>query len=114
VVRNARLAAFEDPRLPAVTWSDVPAMTVKISVLSALEPRPASSLDAVLAWLQPGVDGLVLAEGRRRATFLPSVWESLADPVEFVELLLDKAMLPRKSWPAGLEAWRYTTEEIKR
>jgi AmmeMemoRadiSam system protein A len=112
VARSARLAAFEDPRLPAVTWDDLAAMSIKVSVLSALEPRPAGSFDELLGWLTTGVDGLVLASGDARATFLPSVWAAVSDPTEFVRHLLHKARLRERPWPSDLRAWRYTVDEL--
>jgi AmmeMemoRadiSam system protein A len=112
VARSARLAAFEDPRLPAVAWSDLVSMSIKISLLSPLEPRPAGSADSVLAWLAPGVDGVVVASGDARATFLPAVWATLPDPADFVGHLLAKAGLRTRPWPAELRAWRYTVDEL--
>jgi AmmeMemoRadiSam system protein A len=111
VVANARSAAFEDPRLPAVTAADWPEMTVKVSVLSELEPMPAASVDEVLAWLRPGVDGVLLSAVGARGTFLPSVWEKVPGPGAFLDHLLAKAGLSRATWPDDLSAWRYTTAE---
>jgi AmmeMemoRadiSam system protein A len=112
VVRSARLAAFEDPRLPSVTWDDIAAMAIKVSVLSPLEERPAATESELLGWLTPGVDGLVLASGGARATFLPAVWTTVAEPSEFVRHLLRKAGLRERPWPAELRAWRYTVDEL--
>jgi AmmeMemoRadiSam system protein A len=111
VVANARSAAFEDPRLPAVTVDDWPDLTVKVSVLSELEPMPAGSFDEVLAWVRPGVDGVLLAAPGHRGTFLPSVWEKLPDADAFLHQLLAKAGLTRSVWPSAAQAWRYTTAE---
>ena len=111
VVANARAAAFEDPRLPAVTTADWPDLTVKVSVLSELEPMPGGSFDDVLAWIRPGTDGVLLASGGHRGTFLPSVWEKLPGPEGFLLQLLAKAGLTRSSWPSDTQAWRYTTAE---
>jgi AmmeMemoRadiSam system protein A len=111
VVANARAAAFEDPRLPPVTAGDWPDLTVKVSVLSELEPMPAGSFDDVLAWIRPGVDGVLLATPGHRGTFLPSVWEKLPDTEAFLHQLLAKAGLTRSVWPPDAKAWRYTTAE---
>jgi hypothetical protein len=111
VVANARAAAFEDPRLPPLTAADWPDLTVKVSVLSPMDVMPAGSLDQVLAWLRPGVDGVLLTASGRRGTFLPSVWEKLPEPRAFVDHLLAKAGLARAVWPAGAQVWRYTTAE---
>lgn len=112
VAANARGAAFDDPRLPAVTAADWPTMAVKVSVLSPLEPMPAESARVVAGWLRPGVDGILLTAGRSRATFLPSVWEKLPDVESFLGRLLWKAGLSMSTWPADARVWRYQTEEF--
>jgi AmmeMemoRadiSam system protein A len=109
VVRNA-VRAMADPRLPPVTTTDWPELDVKVSVLTAPVPVPGSGRDAVEALLRPGTDGLVLTDGDQRATFLPSVWEKVADPRRFVDALLAKGGWP--GWPAGLRALRYASVEF--
>ena len=75
VAANAAGAAFGDPRLPPVTWSDYEVMTVKVSVLGPLTPVPVRSADELHRTVRPHRDGLLITDGRRRATFLPSVWD---------------------------------------
>jgi AmmeMemoRadiSam system protein A len=114
VPRLAASAAFGDPRLPPLTPDDLPHLTIKVSLLSDLEPLPAATRADVVDRLRIGVDGLVLAAGRRRATFLPSMWRSLPEPAEFVDQLLRKAGLPTTTWPEAMQAWTYTTVEVRR
>lgn len=114
VPRLAWDAAFADPRLPRLTRADEPHLGVKISVLSPLEPVPCASEHELVAALRPGVDGLVLADGARRATFLPTVWETLADPVAFVRRLQAKAGMHPGRWSPTLRAYRYEAAEIAR
>jgi uncharacterized protein len=111
VVRNA-VRAMADPRMPPVTAAEWPELTVSVAVLSAAEPLPCPTRDVLLSALRPGVDGLVLVHGRRRATFLPKVWRKLATPERFVAGLLAKGGWPPESWPAGLAASRYTVAEF--
>ena len=54
----------------------------------------ADEADA-LARLRPGVDGVVLELGERRATFLPQVWAKVPIPAAFLAHLKAKAGLPR-------------------
>jgi AmmeMemoRadiSam system protein B/AmmeMemoRadiSam system protein A len=108
VAHNARAAAFDDPRFPALDREDAAGMTVEVSVLSPLEEIPAPSAEAVIAALRPGVDGLLLAAEGRRATFLPDVWSKIPEPDSFVRELVRKARWTG-SWSAAARAWRYTT-----
>jgi hypothetical protein len=114
VPRLAVAAAFDDPRLPRLTGVDWPDLTIKVSILSALTRHPAATLGDVTSRLRAGSDGLVLALGRQRATFLPTMWEKLPEPADFVGQLLRKAAIPADPWPAGLQAWTYTTVELSR
>jgi AmmeMemoRadiSam system protein B/AmmeMemoRadiSam system protein A len=113
VARNARGAAFEDPRFPALEGDDVDGLTIEVSVLSPLEELPAGSLEELVAALRPGVDGLVLSAGDRRGTFLPDVWEKIPDPEDFVRELVRKARWD-EPWHDDARAWRYTTETVVR
>jgi AmmeMemoRadiSam system protein A len=112
VVRNA-LRATRDPRLPAVTSADWPALDVKVSVLSPPEPVPVAGTVELLAALRPGVDGLLITDGERRATFLPAVWRKLSGPDRFLAALLAKGGWPADGWPSGLRVYRYTACEFR-
>ncbi len=109
VAENAFRAALRDPRFAPLTPDELPDLEIEVSVLGPREPIEAGSLAEIVASLRPGVDGLVLEDGDRRATFLPSVWEQLPDPDRFVAALWQKAGLPPDHWSACARAWRYTT-----
>ena len=55
----------------------------------------------MLRKLRPGVDGVILSSGIRRATFLPQVWEKIPEPEEFLDRLAEKAGLPSETWRRG-------------
>lgn len=112
VAHNAYRSAFGDPRFPPLGEDELAGLRFAVSVLSPLEPLPADSQAELLAKLRPGIDGLVLREGRAGATFLPAVWESLPDPAQFLAELLRKAGLPPHHWSPRLAFERYTAEEI--
>jgi AmmeMemoRadiSam system protein A len=113
VAHNARAAAFSDPRLPAIGPDDYAVMAIEISVLSELEPLRARSIDELRDELRPGVDGIVLAAPRGRATFLPAVWRHFGDDVDgFLAALWRKAGQPPAVWPDGARCSRYTAEQI--
>lgn len=113
-MRNAVRAAA-DPRLPPVTADQWPHVDVTVSVLTAPDPLPAASLAELVALVRPQIDGLILRDGQRRATFLPSVWRKLPDPDQFVAALLRKGGWDGQrlaSWPSGLTVLRYATVEF--
>jgi AmmeMemoRadiSam system protein A len=114
VARHAWSAAFTDPRLPALRWIDYERLDIEISILSPLTPVAAPSREALLGVLEPGVDGLLIAAGSRRAVFLPSVWEQLPSASTFLAHLFHKAGLAPGSWPGDLRALVFTADKFGR
>jgi AmmeMemoRadiSam system protein A len=114
VGRHAWSAAFTDPRLPALRWVDFDHLDIEISILSPLAPIAAPSRDDLLDQLEPGVDGLLIAAGSRRAVFLPSVWEQLPSAATFLDHLFRKAGLPLDWWPDDLRAFTFTADMFGR
>lgn len=113
VADNAYAAAFRDPRFPPLREDEWAAgLDVHISVLTPPEPLSVENEEGLLAILRPGEDGLILEEGRHHATFLPSVWESLPKPAEFLFHLKQKAGLPPGHWSPELRFFRYGSENF--
>ena len=109
VAHNAFAAAFRDPRFLALTAAELQDLEIAISVLGPTESMAFASEQELLGMLHPGIDGLVLQDGRNRGTFLPAVWESLPQPADFLDHLKQKAGLPANYWSDTLEIQRYTT-----
>ena len=110
---NAWASAFDDPRFTPLQMTELAALDIEVSVLSALEPLVAATEAELLAVLEPRRHGVVIALGSRRATFLPQVWESLPEPSRFLAELRVKAGLPSGFWSPELKAWRYTVEKLR-
>lgn len=113
VAHNAHAAAFSDPRFPSIAAAELSVLHVHISILSPPQDFPVTSQSDLLNQLRPGVDGLILEEGWHRATFLPSVWETLTDARTFVAQLKLKAGLSADYWSDQLRFKRYSTISIK-
>lgn len=110
VAANAFQSAFRDPRFNPVAAREVDRLEVEVSVLSPLERLEVRTETELLAALVPGVHGLLIELGPRRATFLPAVWESLPEPREFLRALKRKAGLPEDLWSERIAAYCYRTE----
>ena len=113
VALNAHSAAFRDPRFAQVTQTDLPALRFHISLLSIPEPMEFVSEAELLEQIRPGVDGLLLAEGRSRGTLLPSVWDVLPEAESFLRQLKLKAGLAADHWSSAVTVQRYTAESIE-
>jgi len=112
VAENAFAAAFRDPRFPPVMARELERLHIEISVLTLATPLSFGSEQELVAMIEPGRDGLILEEGLARGTFLPSVWESLPNPVDFLRQLKRKAGLPENYWSDRLRISRYRTESF--
>ena len=68
-------AAFNDYRFPPVTAEELDELKIEISVLTRPKRLDYDTPEELLSNLRPGIDGVTLIDGSRRATFLPQVWE---------------------------------------
>ncbi len=109
VAHSAFTAAFRDPRFEPLRRDEFAATSLEVSVLTPMEPMQVADEADLLQQLEPGVDGLVIAEGWRRATFLPKVWDNLSEPRQFLAQLKLKCGLPEDYWSSRLEFRRYRT-----
>ncbi len=113
VTRNARAAAFGDPRFSPLGRDELPAVRIEISVLTAPQPLEFSDEEDALRRLRPGIDGVIFEYGRRRATLLPQVWEQLPEPHEFMAHLKLKAGLPADFRADGVRLSVYQVEKFQ-
>ncbi len=113
VAYNAYAAAYRDVRFPPLTPAIRDRLEVEVSVLSSRERVHAASEAVLAAQLRPGIDGIVVEYEGHCATFLPQVWESLPDPIDFLTELRRKARLPGRFWHERLAVSRYTVEKYR-
>jgi AmmeMemoRadiSam system protein A len=111
IAANARCAAFEDPRFPALTHEELDQTEIEISLLSRPARISFEDHEDLIRQLVPGEDGLILEHdgplGRRRSTFLPQVWEDVRDPQQFVAQLKLKAGLAADTRTTRCRVKRY-------
>lgn len=111
--QNALGAAFRDPRFPAVTAAEWPQCRVELSLLTTPKPIRFADEADLLEQICAGEDGLILEWERRRATFLPQVWESVPDKRVFLAELVKKAGLPADARLARCKLSRYRVAKWK-
>jgi AmmeMemoRadiSam system protein A len=112
IAQNAFSAAFRDYRFPQLSKAEYPQLEIHLSILSQSEPMTFESEQDLIKQLRPHVDGLIMQEGGRRGTFLPSVWDSLPEPKQFLQQLKIKSGLPSHYWSDTLQVFRYTCDII--
>ena len=113
VAKNALAAAFSDPRFPPLRAEELGRTRVEVSLLTPHEHFTVTSEADALKRLRPGIDGLILTHGQRRATFLPQVWETLPEPQRFMAQLKVKAGLSATFWDDQISLARYGVQKWK-
>jgi AmmeMemoRadiSam system protein B/AmmeMemoRadiSam system protein A len=113
VVANAANAALADRRFSPLAASELRSIEMEVSLLSV--PTLVQFADAaeLITQLRPGIDGLILAADGRRGTYLPQVWESIPDPVQFLASLKQKAGVPADTRLTRCQVWRYQVRKWK-
>jgi len=113
VCEHAIGAAVQDYRFLPLQPDELPDLKIEISRLTSPQPLKYQNPEELLAQLRPGIDGVVLRDGLRRATFLPQVWDKLPDPVNFLEHLCSKMGANPDLWRhKHLQVYTYQVEEF--
>jgi uncharacterized protein len=113
VREHAVAAALQDPRFPPVQEDELSSIRIEVSRLSMPHLLEYSSGEDLIKKLHPHIDGVILKDGRRRATFLPQVWDKLPDAAEFLNGLCEKMGARRNLWrDTKLQAYTYQVEEF--
>ncbi len=111
--QHAIAAATQDYRFPPVRSSELPTILIEISRLTQPVLLAYDSPDDLLSRLRPGMDGVLLRDGLRRATFLPQVWAKIPAPAEFLNQLCMKMGVASNAWREGhLMVEIYQVEEF--
>ena len=114
VREHAVAAAFEDPRFPPVKENELNKIRLEVSRLTAPHLLEHSSSEELLVKLRPHVDGVILKDEYRRATFLPQVWEKIPDPADFLDHLCAKMGAEPDLWRnTNLQVYVYQVEEFR-
>lgn len=113
VREHAIAAALQDPRFPPVDKSELGRIRLEVSRLTAPHLLEYSTGEELLVKLNPHVDGVILKDGFRRATFLPQVWSQIPNPADFLDHLCAKMGARKSLWrETKLQVYVYQVEEF--
>jgi AmmeMemoRadiSam system protein A len=113
VREHAAAAAVDDFRFPPVRPEEIEHLEIEISRLTEPKQLEYDNPVELLTKLRPGIDGVVIKDGFRRATFLPQVWEKLPKPEQFLDQLCLKMGAQKGTWRNKmLEVLTYQVEEF--
>ena len=110
---HAIAAALQDYRFPPVGPSELPRIKIEISRLTLPQSLEYTNPQDLINHLRPDIDGVILKDGVRKATFLPQVWEKLPDAQSFLSHLCQKMGAPSDLWERRpLQVLTYQVEEF--
>ena len=113
VREHAVAAALEDYRFPPVQENELAKIHIEVSRLTLPTPLEYNDARDLLVKIRPGVDGVILRDGFRRATFLPQVWEKIPDTSAFLANLCYKMGAAPDTWKRKhLDVLVYHVEEF--
>jgi AmmeMemoRadiSam system protein A len=113
VREHAVAAALEDYRFAPVRPGELSKIHLEVSRLTTPQALIYQDPDDLLARLQPGIDGVILREGSRRATFLPQVWAQIPAKEEFLSHLCVKMGAAPNLWKhKHIDVQIYQVEEF--
>lgn len=114
VQEHAVAAALHDYRFPKVKPAELPHIHIEVSALTPRIPLHYDRPQELPLKLRPKVDGVMLQDGLRKATFLPQVWENLPDPEAFLTHLCMKMGAPGDLWRQTLlEVYTYQVQGFR-
>jgi AmmeMemoRadiSam system protein A len=98
-------ASSADPRFPAVTAVELPAIDIELSLLGPLEPIAGPE------GIDVGSHGIVVEDGWHRGLLLPQVAAERGwDREQFLARTCHKAGLSADAWKRGAKLWRFEAE----
>ncbi len=113
VREHAIAAALQDYRFPPVKPAELAGIEIEVSRLTFPIPLEYTDSADLLSKLHPGLDGVIIRDSFRRATFLPQVWEKIPDPAEFLTNLCYKMGAAPDTWKKKkLEVLIYHVEDF--
>ena len=114
VQEHAVAAAIQDYRFPRVKPAELPHIQIEVSALTPRTRLAYQSPQDLVARLRPHIDGVILQEGLRKATFLPQVWDKLPDPEDFLSHLCMKMGVSADLWhKKKLDVFVYQVQEFQ-
>jgi len=111
VVENAVSAAFDDSRFSPLDIGEFDKVKIEVSILSTPTEIIFSSPGELLGKIRAGIDGVIIQNGENSATYLPQVWETFPDKIDFLNSLCEKAELSADAWKkTSTKIWVYSVE----
>lgn len=100
VARNAAAAA-RDFRFTPVSVEELENIRLEVTILNNFQRLSFADYGELINQLRPGLDGVMIIEGKKRALLLPQVWHRIPDKDQFLAVTAHKADIPRSHLTAA-------------
>lgn len=110
ICKNAKLAAFSDPRFPPLLREELDSISIEVSLLSEPLEVLFESKSDLKSKIVPHKHGVIIKKGVYQATFLPQVWEQLPEFETFFAHLCAKAGMRGDCIDGELKVFTYEVE----
>ena len=108
---NAYKSAFDDERFEPLTKEEFEKIEIEISLLSQPLEIRYENLSDLKSKINIGIDGVIIRQDKKQATFLPQVWEHLPEFDDFLTHLFHNAGIT--DLDTMIEVFVYNVEVIK-
>lgn len=100
IIKNAKSAAFSDPRFPPIKFNELQKnnFEIEITILSNMEDKQFENIKKMKEFLEKNKPWVLIKYGMKQATYLPSVWEKLPNVDNFINRLLIKANIRKENF----------------
>jgi hypothetical protein len=113
IIHNAISAGFGDPRFQPLSAGELSGLSLEVSVLTQPQLLEYTDYEDLQNKIRPNIDGLILKYGQYQGTFLPQVWEQIADANQFLEHLSYKANANPTIYALHPDIYTYQVDAIK-
>lgn len=109
LLKNSISCAFFDYRFPQLKLEEINTNDIHLSIsfLSELEPIKFESKDELLMFLLKNKPWFYLEYEFKTSTFLPSVWDQLENPIDFLNHLLLKWWIDKDLIEKNIEKFNF-------
>lgn len=113
IISNAQSAALHDKRFKPLQVDELKDINLEVSVLSKPKVLSYKNSADLKMKIKPFQDGIILKLNKKRATYLPSVWEQLNSFEDFFASLCLKANLETDCLEKHPEIFVYSVTKYK-